>query len=225
MPDKQSWSLRDKLHLRRPKPRIMDENSNRQSNSQVISPGTNTSGSGSAASTRPLQKAQASPTPLKGPNSTILPSRSLVSPVSASQLHAGDADPVITDDASRPTKTRAIDIPPELLWDQAYDDLKKDDPALIKSYETILSLELGNSRSSSENVIQETRAGRRSQMENLLKVGLERTAKLSKVERGIGRAISVVTSVKSAIGSGLSAVPVAAVVWTSVCVALEVSRS
>jgi hypothetical protein len=42
------------------------------------------------------------------------------------------------------TKKPAIDIPPNELWDQAYDDLKEDASSskLIKTYEEILALEL-----------------------------------------------------------------------------------
>ncbi|CAK7207512.1 hypothetical protein SEUCBS139899_010322 [Sporothrix eucalyptigena] len=103
----------------------------------------------------------------------------------------------------------------EHLWDQAYDDLKADEYKLITLYEVILSRKLGGSEST-ENAITANEAERRSQMERLLEVGLDKTAKLAKVEKDIGDAINIVLSVKDAVGSALQAVPVAAVAWTGV---------
>lgn len=93
---------------------------------------------------------------------------------------------------------------PEQLWDQAYDDLKHDDPKLIQLYETILSSDLDNgSKRPKGNVIeQKDRTKRRSQMESLLNTGLDKTEKLANVETNIGDAINIVLSVKEAIGSG-----------------------
>lgn len=116
---------------------------------------------------------------------------------------------------------------PEQLWDQAYDDLKHDDPKLIQLYETILSSDLDNgSKRPKGNVIeQKDRTKRRSQMESLLNTGLDKTEKLANVETNIGDAINIVLSIKEAIGSGLQAVPIAALAWTGVCVALQASLS
>lgn len=114
-------------------------------------------------------------------------------------------------------------VQPEQLWDQAYDDLKRDEPKLLDFYEAILSRELDSSRGAKENIIDQDRERRRSQMDHLLNVGLDKTAKLAKVEKNMGDAIKVVLSVKEAIGSGLQAVPIAALAWTGVCVVLEVS--
>jgi len=114
-------------------------------------------------------------------------------------------------------------IQPEQLWDQAYDDLKRDEPKLLDFYEAILSRELDSSRGAKENIIDQDRERRRSQMDHLLNIGLDKTAKLAKVEKNMGDAIKVVLSVKAAIGSGLQAVPIAALAWTGVCVVLEAS--
>jgi N-terminal domain of NWD NACHT-NTPase len=60
-------------------------------------------------------------------------------------------------------------------------------------------------------------------MEDLLNTGLDNTAKQAKAAKKIGDAMKIVLSVKEAIGSGLQAVPIAALTWTGICVALEVS--
>jgi hypothetical protein len=114
---------------------------------------------------------------------------------------------------------------PEQLWDRAYDDLKADEPKLLKLYETILSRELDDSsKEAKENVIeQRDSVKRRSQMDCLLNAGLDKTQKLAKVEKNIGDAINIVLSVKEAIGSALQAVPIAALAWAGVCVALQAS--
>jgi hypothetical protein len=135
-----------------------------------------------------------------------------------------------------PTTSRAQAVPsvtvdpwppslPEQLWDQAYDDLKADEPTLVELYETILSHELdSSSKGTKGNVIEQTdQPKRRSQMDRLLNTGLDKTKKLAKVEKNIGDAINIVLSVKEAIGSALQAVPIAALAWTGVCVALQAS--
>ncbi|KAJ5106422.1 hypothetical protein N7456_003097 [Penicillium angulare] len=110
-----------------------------------------------------------------------------------------------------------IEISPELLWDEAYDDLKRNDPDLLGSYEKILSVEIQE-----VGAISQSQTERRAQMKDLLQAGFKKTEKLSRVTGKMGDAIDIVLSVKSAIGAGLTAVPIAATVWTSVCVALEI---
>ena len=121
-----------------------------------------------------------------------------------------------------PSKSSARTEPAMQLWDQAYDDLKRDEPRLFDFYETVLSHDLGSSKGAKKNIIEQTdRMKRRSQMEDLLNAGLDNTAKLAKAEIFFGDAIKIVLSVKEAIGSGLQAVPIAALAWTGICVVLQ----
>lgn len=131
-------------------------------------------------------------------------------------------------------KKPAIDIPPNELWDRAYDDLKEAESSskLIEAYEAILSLELssevvdenGNKKGGSrKDGSQKGQTERQVQMNTLLDNGLKKTAKLSKVESGLGDAINIVLSLKDALDLGLKAVPVAAAAWSGICVALQVS--
>jgi hypothetical protein len=60
-------------------------------------------------------------------------------------------------------------------------------------------------------------------MDRLLNTGLDKTARLVHVEKNIGAAIKIILSVKEAVDSALQAVPIAAVAWAGVCVALQVS--
>ena len=124
-------------------------------------------------------------------------------------------------------KEPAIPTAPSQLWDQAYDDLKRDECKLVELYETIISGELDSSKGAKGNIIEQTdRMKKRSQMDCLLKTGLDKAAELAKVgkfEKNIGDAINIVLSVKDAVGGALQAVPIAAVAWAGVCVALQVS--
>ena len=119
----------------------------------------------------------------------------------------------------------AIPIEPEQLWDRAYDDLRHDNPKLFKLYETILSRELeGGRKESTENVIEQANtAKRRTQMYCILDAGWNKTEKSAEVEKNIGDAMKIVLSVKEAIGSALQAVPIAALAWTGICVAMQAS--
>lgn len=109
----------------------------------------------------------------------------------------------------------------EHLWDRAYEKLRSDRSDLVDHYQTIISHEL--SYSETQNTVPQNRAERQLQMVHLLDIGLEKTAKLAKVEKKLGDAIDVVLSVKESVGSSLQAVPVAAIAWTGICVALQVS--
>ena len=120
---------------------------------------------------------------------------------------------------------------PEQLWDKAYDELKKDHGELLLGYETILSQELNgvdwNIISESqlvEAMIEEKNpVERKSQMARLVRAGLEKTETEANVKKRAGEAIQVVLSAKDMIDSVINDVPQAALAWTGVCLALQVS--
>ena len=60
-------------------------------------------------------------------------------------------------------------------------------------------------------------------MDRLLNTSLDKTARLVHVEKNISAAINIVLFVKEAVDSALQAVLIAAIAWTSVCVALQAS--
>ena len=119
---------------------------------------------------------------------------------------------------------------PERLWDRAYDNLKTTDPALARAYEKILSRKLRDPGLSSpideseQNIIaQEDVRMRREQMRGLIHDGLKKTAREARIKDNVGVAMQVVNSAKGLISSAVQAVPQAALPWTGVCVALDVS--
>jgi hypothetical protein len=112
---------------------------------------------------------------------------------------------------------------PDRLWDGAYDSLKTGEAKLLHYFEKIPSKELVKAKDDDENVInQKDPKKRRSQMDELLEVGLEKTEALAKAESNIGSTVKVVLSVKDAIGSALQPVVIAALAWTGVSFALLV---
>jgi hypothetical protein len=122
--------------------------------------------------------------------------------------------------------------PPERLWDRAYDDLKGEETALLHIYEKILSCNLheggfGSAVTESQlnAIAQYDPDTRRRQMEQLVHTGLDKTAREAKVKEGLGPTMDIVLSAKNTISFAIQAVPQAALAWTGVCIALEVSSS
>jgi hypothetical protein len=55
--------------------------------------------------------------------------------------------------------------------------------------------------------------------------GLDKTAREAKVKDGLGHTMDIVLSAKNTISFAIQAMPQAALAWTGVCIALEVSSS
>ncbi|KAL6824273.1 WD40-repeat-containing domain protein [Trichoderma sp. SZMC 28015] len=146
------------------------------------------------------------------------PTSSKSTAAAGSDLNTG---PVQTTTSSVPTS--APNSLAERLWDRAYDDLKKQDAALIQAYEKILSNKLNEANGSEQqNIIAQHDAhARRNQMRQLIYDGLNKTAKEAKVKEVIGIAIST----KDIITNAVQAAPQAALAWTGVCVALEMMQN
>jgi len=180
---------------------------------------TPSSTAGTMADAPPSQTAKTEPSTIQLQSS--MPTSYMQEPITPT---AEDPLPAVNDsparEASSALKDPAIPIPPDQLWDEAYDRLKHDEPGLFKLYEAILLHDLDGAKG---NALEQDRSERRSQMDRLLNAGFNRIANHEHVEKKIGDTIRIVLSVKEAIGSALQAVPVAAVVWTGICVALQAS--
>ena len=128
---------------------------------------------------------------------------------------------------STETASAAVSLP-QRLWDRAYDELKAEESTLLMGYEKILSRTLnengpscGESREST--IEQKDLDTRQRQMKQLVDAGLRKTEREANVKHGIGEAVQVVLSAKDMISSAIQAVPQAALAWTGVCFALQVS--
>lgn len=116
----------------------------------------------------------------------------------------------------------------ESLWDQAYDELKNSNAALVEAYEKILSRKLNGQgfatpvTAADGNIIaQDNPQKRRGQMLQLIQAGLDKTAGEAKIKQAIGSVLSA----KDIISDAIQAVPQAALAWTGLCVALEVVQN
>jgi len=116
---------------------------------------------------------------------------------------------------------------PERLWNQAYDELKIEEPSLVKGYEKILSRELDNGGSPSQEQprIAVNSSARQLQMQQLVQNGLRRTEREAAVQQGANDALQVIRAANGIITSALQAAPQAALAWTGICLALEVGST
>ena len=149
---------------------------------------------------------------------------------SSSPLPAAQA--TTSGDVATSVDTHRTASPPERLWDRAYDDLKDEETALLQAYEKILSCNLHEdgigsavTKSQSNAIAQHDPDTRRRQMEQLVHTGLDKTAREAKVKEGLGPTMDIILSAKDTISFAIQAVPQAALAWTGVCIALEVSSS
>ncbi|KPM42909.1 Vegetative incompatibility protein HET-E-1 [Neonectria ditissima] len=114
----------------------------------------------------------------------------------------------------------------ERLWNQAYDGLKASESDMVETYEKILSRQLhgGDSTSlaSQKNEIEEGQEGRSHQMKELVRIGLEKTAKNANIKQGIENGMQTATIVRGMVDKAIQASPEAAVAWVGVCLALDI---
>ncbi|RDW65768.1 uncharacterized protein DSM5745_09507 [Aspergillus mulundensis] len=104
------------------------------------------------------------------------------------------------------------------LWAKAYDRLKAEDGQLVDAYERVLSRELAPA-SAEDNAIEKADHGRRqAQMEQLIKLGMERTGNKLKMEKTLQGA----QALNNLVGPALQPIPQAALAWTAVSFALQI---
>lgn len=112
---------------------------------------------------------------------------------------------------------------PERLWNQAYDNLKREEASLVEGYEQVLSQFEGDHLDGTPlSTIDMTE--KQILMQRVVKAGLERTEKEARIWEGAGAAVDFVLNAKSIIDAAVQAVPQAALAWTGVSIALQVSH-
>ncbi|KAL7799942.1 quinon protein alcohol dehydrogenase-like superfamily [Trichoderma ceciliae] len=121
---------------------------------------------------------------------------------------------------------------PERLWDEAYDAIRHDDSKLVEGYEKILSQYLHGQDSISDPdmsqpnfIATDNPDARRQQMNELIRLGLDKTAREAKVKDGLATAMGIVLSLKDVVSPAIAAMPQASIAWSGVCVALGVLAS
>ena len=170
----------------------------------------------SESSNRLQQHPQTTPAPTKIASPSAQPEPQEV------DSHTSETKPSVLNTAKSAKVVNPAD--PETLWDRAYDALKTEEPKLLETYEKYIVRSLkGTPKEAGNQIEQRDRKSRRSQMNQLLRKGLDGTAKWDKVEGNMAVAVNVILSVKDTVDTALSAAPVAALAWTGICVAMQVS--
>ncbi|KAI6774889.1 hypothetical protein HG530_001647 [Fusarium avenaceum] len=143
--------------------------------------------------------------------------------------------PVIAQESARQDSPAPFDTtsPPQRIWNQAYDELKKpeNEQAIVEAYEKILSTYLlpttatTQDNNDPQNLINADPAKRWKQMEQLVQKGLERSAKYADRKEKVDRWITITKPLREAVSTGVKAAPDAAIPWAGICCALEVLSS
>ncbi|KAL7815583.1 WD40 repeat-like protein [Trichoderma gracile] len=133
------------------------------------------------------------------------------------------AEPGDDDEEGKPAQT-----PSDEIWDRAYDELKAEEPALVQAYERILTAQLlcGNdgtadATSGKNRIEQHDTENRKSQMQKLVKNGLDKISPEVKAKYLIGEFLPIVDVSKNIVTNVVKGVPQAALPWAAISLSLE----
>lgn len=148
-------------------------------------------------------------------------------------LSPRDGAPLPPDQSSAPPDE--VLPPPEKVtrmqvevFDQAYDEVKKDEPGIVDAYEKILSGQLSSGVAATDvegdpdNIIEKTAAMRRDQMKKLVDEGLVRTEKVAAVKENINKVIEPFNHLRSVISWAVKSEPAASTAWVGITTLLDV---
>ncbi|KUL86942.1 hypothetical protein ZTR_05311 [Talaromyces verruculosus] len=155
---------------------------------------------------------------------TVVPTspKTSLSPGSSSiKTQAAAAQPSVPTAAASPK--------PSPLWDQAYDNLKRSDEALVAEYENLLSKQITTINSSPDSNNNNTSA-RQAQLNLIIHHGLQHFSSRKTtyniaghtyvLQDQISQVVGVVQDVKDFVSSAVSSSPQASLVWAGVCIIL-----
>ncbi|KPM43943.1 Vegetative incompatibility protein HET-E-1 [Neonectria ditissima] len=112
------------------------------------------------------------------------------------------------------------------IWNEAYDELKLDEPSVIEAYEKILSAQLAERANpgllADGNIIGQDAGARQAQMKELVDIGLHKTEKASKTKEKINEGMQSIKNIHNLISTAVKAEPIAAVAWVGVTTFMEV---
>jgi hypothetical protein len=143
------------------------------------------------------------------------------------QQHISDSPsaPVLS-----PEIAKAPVIPPESIWNDAYDRLAAKEPRLVEAYEKILSFRLSRETADSadltakQNTIERNNVlVRRGQMYRLIQDDLDKTAREAKAKEATGISMHVVSATIDLMTDAVRNLPQAALPWAFVSISIEVS--
>ncbi|PTB65061.1 WD40 repeat-like protein [Trichoderma citrinoviride] len=120
--------------------------------------------------------------------------------------------------------------PSDEIWDNAYDELKVEEPALLQAYERILTTQLLSQNDTTTKAIevaggnridQHDKENRRSQMQKLVRNGLDKISRESKAKSRMDDVLPIINASKDIVTNVVKGVPQAALPWAAVSLSLE----
>ncbi|KAF5497212.1 Vegetative incompatibility protein HET-E-1 [Colletotrichum siamense] len=165
-----------------------------------------------------------------GPSSTNLesetPPTSLTTPTPVSALSEFPVNEMPTTTIA-PVSISLQDVRKQ-IWNDAYDEAKKDEPKIFEQYEQILSVHLretSNRTSDAENgtnAIKQDTLGRQLQMTKLVEMGLEKTEKSAMAKGKIKEGMQPVLNIKEFVATAVKSEPTAAIAWVGVMTCMDI---
>ncbi|KAI7971990.1 hypothetical protein EIK77_007589 [Talaromyces pinophilus] len=162
---------------------------------------------------------------------TVVPtsSKTSLSPRSSSIKAQAAAQPSVLPTAAAAAAASTSPIRPSSLWDQAYDNLKSSDEALVTEYGNLLSKQITTINSSPDSNTN-THTARQAQLNLIIHHGLQHfSSRKTKyniaghtfvLQDQISQVVGVVQDVKDFVSSAVSSSPQASLVWAGVCIIL-----
>ncbi|KAL6859515.1 WD40 repeat-like protein [Trichoderma novae-zelandiae] len=137
-------------------------------------------------------------------------------------------DPPAAEHGDDDEEGKIAETPSDEIWDLAYDELKVEEPALVQAYERILTTQLLDQDDAATEVIgevnhinQHDKDKRRSQMQQLVKSGLDNVSRETKMKSRIGDLLPIVSLSKSIVADVVKGMPQAALPCAAVALSLE----
>lgn len=128
--------------------------------------------------------------------------------------------------AVAPSSDKSIWIQSQ-VWNEAYDELRKDEPGLADAYERILSGQIASSAPATEveglpeNIIKST-AGRQDQLKRLIEEGQARTERVATFKGKVNGVIEPFNHLRSVISMAVKNDPMASIAWVGVTAVIDV---
>ncbi|KAH7186864.1 hypothetical protein DER44DRAFT_184096 [Fusarium oxysporum] len=116
----------------------------------------------------------------------------------------------------------------EQIWNQAYDELKRNEPKIVEAFEKIVFAELCGHETSPEfaertgKEVMSDQTSRSHKMRQLIQDGLGRTKKEGSIKQGIDEGLQAVHTVRGTMDRAVHAAPEAAVAWAAAYLGLEI---
>ncbi|KAF4240589.1 hypothetical protein CNMCM6457_007167 [Aspergillus fumigatiaffinis] len=113
----------------------------------------------------------------------------------------------------------------QILWNEAYDSLKVEEAALVKSYVKVMAKNLQPEGTGAVDAVlakMDDPVERQLAMEKLVRDGVQKIARTSAVANGVGVVADGFLKAKSLVDTAIGNIPQAALPWAGVCVVLQV---